>query len=55
MTARTGAQYIEGLRDGRVVYLGDKRVDVTSEPQFAGSVRGMAGYFDFRALTGVVR
>jgi aromatic ring hydroxylase len=48
MTARTGAQYINDLRDDRVVYLGNRRVDVTREPSLAGSLRGMAGYFDWQ-------
>ncbi|MFZ1490728.1 MAG: 4-hydroxyphenylacetate 3-hydroxylase N-terminal domain-containing protein [Ilumatobacteraceae bacterium] len=48
MTARRGAQYIDGLKDDRVVYLGSRRVDVTTEPAFAGSIRGMAGYFDWQ-------
>jgi 4-hydroxyphenylacetate 3-monooxygenase/anthranilate 3-monooxygenase (FAD)/4-hydroxyphenylacetate 3-monooxygenase len=48
MTARTGAQYIEGLRDGRTVWLGNEKVDVTSHPALAGSVKGMAGYFDWQ-------
>jgi aromatic ring hydroxylase len=48
MTARTGAQYIAGLRDSRVVWLGDRSIDVTTEPAFAGSLQGMAGYFDWQ-------
>jgi aromatic ring hydroxylase len=48
MTARTGDEYLAGLRDGRVVYLGDRRVDVTAEPRFSGSLGGMAGYFDWQ-------
>jgi aromatic ring hydroxylase len=48
MTARTGAQYIDGLRDSRVVWLGDEKVDVATHPALAGSVQGMAGYFDWQ-------
>lgn len=48
MTARTGAQYIDGLRDSRAVWLGDRAVDVATEPTFAGSIKGMAGYFDWQ-------
>lgn len=48
MTARTGAQFIEGLCDSRRVWLGDREVDVTTDPAFAGSLKGMAGYFDWQ-------
>ena len=50
MGARTGAEYVEGLRgDGREVWLGGERVaDVTDHPAFAGSLRGMAGFFDWQ-------
>ena len=48
MTARTGQQYLDGLRDDRVVWLGDEKVDVLTHPAFAGSLGGMAGYFDWQ-------
>lgn len=48
MGARTGKQYIEGLRDDRVVWLGDERVAVTDSPAFAGSLAGVAGWFDWQ-------
>jgi aromatic ring hydroxylase len=48
MTARTGQDYIEGLRDGRTVWLGNEKVDVTKHPAFKGSVLGMAGYYDWQ-------
>src|ERR1700677_2713997 len=33
---KTGQEYLDGLRDGRVVYVGGERVDdVTSDPRFA--------------------
>lgn len=45
--ARTGKEYVEGLRDGREVWLGDRRVeDVTREPAFAGAVASMAALYD---------
>lgn len=44
---RTGKQYIEGLKDNRCVVIGDKPVDITNDPKFAGSIKGMAGYFDW--------
>ena len=48
MTARTGQQYLEGLRDDRTVWLGAEKVDVLRHPAFAGSLGGMAGYFDWQ-------
>src|SRR6185312_12913111 len=48
MTARTGAEYLKDMRDARDVWLGDRRVDITTEPMFAGSLKGMAGYFDWQ-------
>ena len=37
---KTGQQHLEGLRDGRVVYIGDERVnDVTTHPAFAQAKR----------------
>jgi aromatic ring hydroxylase len=45
---RTSAQYIEGLKDERTVWLDGRAVDVTTDPVLAGSVRGMAGYFDWQ-------
>lgn len=49
MAARNGQQYIEALRDDRQVWLGNENVrDVTAHPALAGSVQGMAGYFDWQ-------
>ena len=48
MTARTGQQYLDGLKDNRTVWLGGEKVDVLSSPAFAGSLRGMAAYFDWQ-------
>ena len=48
MAARSGKQYLEGLADARTVWLDGRRVDVTTEPAFAGSLQGMAGYFDWQ-------
>ena len=50
MTARTGSDYIDGLRgDGREVWLGGEKVrDVTEHPAFAGSLKGIAGFFDWQ-------
>jgi 4-hydroxyphenylacetate 3-monooxygenase/anthranilate 3-monooxygenase (FAD)/4-hydroxyphenylacetate 3-monooxygenase len=48
MTARTGQQYLDGLRDDRAVWLGDRKIDILTHPAMAGSLRGMAGYFDWQ-------
>lgn len=49
MGARGSEEYVEGLRDGREVWLGGERVaDVTTHPAFRGSIAGMAGYFDYQ-------
>ena len=51
MTARTGKEYIDGLRDEREVWIGGERVnDVTGHSAFDGSIRGMAGFFDWQNL-----
>lgn len=43
----TGEQYVESLRDGRVVYIGGERVaDVTVHPAFRNSVRSVARLYD---------
>ena len=44
---RSGAQYIDGLRDGRRVFIDGAEVgDVTTHPAFAGAVATIAGLFD---------
>jgi 4-hydroxyphenylacetate 3-monooxygenase len=48
MGARRGEDYLAGWRDGREVWLGAKRVDVATHPAFAGSLAGIAGYFDWQ-------
>lgn len=48
MGARTGHDYITALNDDRTVWLDGRRIDVVDEPRFAGSLRGMAGYFDYQ-------
>ena len=48
MAARTGKQYLDGLVDDRVVWLGNERVKVIEYPAFTGSLHGMAGYFDWQ-------
>ncbi len=48
MGARRGDEYIAGLNDGREVWLGTERINVVDNPVLAGSVRGMAAYFDYQ-------
>ena len=49
MAARTGAQYIDGLHDDRSIWVDGARVsDVTDYPGFTGSLKGLAGYFDWQ-------
>jgi 4-hydroxyphenylacetate 3-monooxygenase len=44
---RTGADYLQGLRDGREVYLDGKRVaDVTTEPGFDTVANTFARMYD---------
>ncbi|GIX47349.1 MAG: 4-hydroxyphenylacetate 3-monooxygenase oxygenase component [Candidatus Tectimicrobiota bacterium] len=45
--ARTGAEYLQGLKDDREVWLGGERVkDVTEHPALAAAARKMAEYYD---------
>lgn len=47
---RSGAEYIESLKDGRSVYIdGEKVEDVTTHPAFRGAVRSVAELYDFAA------
>lgn len=48
MAVRTGAQYIAGLKDEREVWLDDKKINVVEDSAMAGSVQGMAGYYDWQ-------
>lgn len=48
MGARRGHEYVAGLADGREVWYGAERIEVTEHPVFAGSVKGMAAYFDYQ-------
>ncbi len=50
MPARTGAEYIDGIRQRAAeVYIGGQRVkDVTSHPAFAGGLRTVAGLLDMQ-------
>lgn len=47
---KTGAEYLEQLRDGRVVYIGGERVDdVTRHPAFRHAARTVAAIYDLKA------
>ncbi|MBA0045210.1 4-hydroxyphenylacetate 3-hydroxylase N-terminal domain-containing protein [Mycobacteroides sp. LB1] len=49
MGARTGKEYVAGLRDDREIWVGGERVaDVTDYPGFAGALDSMAGLFDLQ-------
>src|ERR1051325_7118180 len=49
MPIRTGAQYVESLRDGREVWVsGAKADDVPSHPAFAGVVQSFAAAYDLQ-------
>jgi 4-hydroxyphenylacetate 3-monooxygenase len=49
MPARSGKEFVAGLRDDRDVWLGGERVDdVTEHPAFAGAVQSMADLFDLQ-------
>ena len=48
--AKTGAQHLESLRDGREVYLnGEKIDDVTTHPAYKNTVAAAAALYDFQA------
>jgi 4-hydroxyphenylacetate 3-monooxygenase len=47
---RTGKQYLESVRDGRVIYIGDERVkDQTTHPAFRNICRTYAEWYDLKA------
>ncbi|MBK6659262.1 MAG: hypothetical protein IPG43_14430 [Proteobacteria bacterium] len=47
MGIRTGQQYIDSLRDGRVIHAGGERVtDVTATPAFRGVIDTIAALYD---------
>ena len=49
MAARTGEQYLAGLRDGREVWLDGRRVaDVTQHPALRQAARSVASLFDLQ-------
>jgi aromatic ring hydroxylase len=47
MGARTGREYVEGLRDGRHIYVkGELARDVTRYPPFQGVIHTLADLYD---------
>ena len=49
MAARTGAQFLAGLRDSRGLWLGDERItDPASHPALAGAAQAIADVFDLQ-------
>jgi 4-hydroxyphenylacetate 3-monooxygenase oxygenase component len=49
MPARTGAQFLRGLKDGREIWLGGERVrDIADHPAFAGAAQAVADVFDLQ-------
>lgn len=48
--AKTGADHLESLRDGRAVYIDGERVaDVTEHPAFRNACRAAAALYDYQA------
>ena len=44
---KTGQEHLEGLRDGRTVYIGDERIDdVTAHPAFENAAETVAALYD---------
>ena len=49
MAVRNGEQFLEGLRDGREVWLDGERVaDVTTHPKLSRMARTLAGIYDLQ-------
>ena len=47
---KTGAEHLESLRDGRVVFVGGERVtDVTTHPAFRNGAQSIAAIYDMKA------
>ena len=46
---RTGEEHLKSIRDGRVIYIGDERVDdVTRHPAFRNAARTVAELYDMK-------
>jgi 4-hydroxyphenylacetate 3-monooxygenase len=47
---KSGAQYLESIRDGRVIYVADERVeDVTRHPAFRNGARTYAALYELKS------
>ena len=47
--ARTGKEFLQGLKDDRQIWVGSERVrDVAAHPAFAGAARSVAALFDLQ-------
>ena len=47
---RTGQQYLDSIRDGRIIYIGDERVDdATEHPAFRDIARTYSELYDLKA------
>ena len=47
---RTGKEHLERLQDGRVIFIGNERVeDVTTHPAFYNAARTVAAIYDMKA------
>src|SRR5882762_6384552 len=47
---KSGSDYLAGLRDGRVIYVGGEQVeDVTTHPAFRNAAKSYAELYDARA------
>lgn len=51
---KTGAEYLESIRDGRIIYLADERVpDATAHPAFRHAARTWAALYDLKREAGL--
>lgn len=49
MSARTGAEFLSGLKDARSIWVGGEKVsDVAEHPSFSGAARALAEVFDLQ-------
>ncbi|MDP2334481.1 MAG: 4-hydroxyphenylacetate 3-hydroxylase N-terminal domain-containing protein, partial [Reyranella sp.] len=49
MAARTGKQFLQGLRDGRALWVGgDKVASMTDHPALSGAAGALAEVFDLQ-------
>jgi 4-hydroxyphenylacetate 3-monooxygenase len=47
---RTGEEHLKSIRDGRIIYVGDERVDdVTRHPAFRNAARTVASLYDMKS------